>query len=54
MLKPSDGTFIIENMTAKSDKSKIRKSKSQDVDEIQAAIDYGIDISMLIQNMSRG
>jgi hypothetical protein len=39
-------------MAAKSDK--IRKRKSQGGDEIQAAIDYGIDISMLIQNMSRG
>ncbi len=45
--------IVIENMTAKLNKSKIRKSKSQDVNEIQAAIDHGIDVSMLIQNISR-
>jgi hypothetical protein len=36
-------------MTAKSN-----KSKREQAEEIQAAIDYGIDISMLIQNVSRG
>ena len=54
MLKPYGGAFIIEDMTAKSNKSKILKSKSHQIAEIQAAIDHGIDISMLIQNISRG
>jgi hypothetical protein len=37
------------NMTAK-----LNKHKREQVKEIQAAIDYGIDISMLIRNISRG
>jgi hypothetical protein len=41
-------------MTAKSKKSKVRKCKWEQMEEIQAAIDYGIDISMLIQNIGRG
>jgi len=40
-------------MTAKSRKNKIKKSKSLRTAEIQAAIDYGIDVSMLIQNVNR-
>jgi len=39
-------------MTAKS-KSRIAKSKYFQAAEIQAAIDYGIDVSMLIQNVKR-
>jgi len=41
-------------MTAKLNKSEVGKSKREQPKEIQAAIDYGIDISMLIQNVSRG
>jgi len=40
-------------MAAKSKKEKISKSKSLRAAEIQAAIDYGIDVSMLIQNINR-
>lgn len=53
MLKPYSRTFIIENMAAKLKKSKIPKSKSEQIDEIQAAIDYGIDVAMLIDNINR-
>jgi hypothetical protein len=45
--------LIIKNMTAKSKKNKVPKSRSRQRDEVQAAIDYGIDISMLIQNIKR-
>jgi len=40
-------------MAAKSKKNKIKKSKSLQAAEIQAAIDYGIDVSMLIDNINR-
>jgi hypothetical protein len=40
-------------MAAKSKKEKKSKSKSQQAAEIQAAIDYGIDVSMLIDNIRR-
>jgi predicted metal-binding protein len=40
-------------MAAKSKKKKISKSKSRQAAEIQAAMDYGIDVSMLIENVSR-
>jgi len=40
-------------MAAKSKKEKKSKSKSQQAAEIQAAIDYGIDVSMLIDNINR-
>jgi hypothetical protein len=41
-------------MVAKRRTSKIKKkSKSSQMDPIQAAIDYGIDISMLIDNINR-
>jgi hypothetical protein len=40
-------------MAAKSKKKKISKSKSRQATEIQAAIDYGIDVSMLIGNINR-
>jgi len=41
-------------MAAKLKKSKMQKNKSQQIDQIQAAINHGIDISMLIQNIRRG
>ncbi len=51
MLKPQKWGFIIENMRAKSkDKIPVKYSKAA---EIQAAGDYGIDISMLIANIGR-
>jgi hypothetical protein len=53
MLKPKNRRLIIGNMAAKSKKKKISKSESQQAAEIQAAIDYGIDVSMLIQNVKR-
>jgi len=40
-------------MAAKSKKNRMPKSKSLQAAEIQAAIDYGIDVSMLIQNVKR-
>jgi hypothetical protein len=40
-------------MTAKSKKNRIPKSKYPQAPEIQAAIDYGIDVSMLIDNVNR-
>jgi len=53
VLKPYSRGLIIENMAAKAKKKKISKSKSLQAAEIQAAIDYGIDVSMLIQNVNR-
>jgi hypothetical protein len=53
MLKPYSRGLIIGHMAAKSKKRKISKSKSQQAAEIQAAIDYGIDVSMLIDNINR-
>ena len=52
MLKPQRWGFIIEDMTAKS-KSRMPKSKYPEAAEIQAAVDYGIDISMLVDNIRR-
>jgi hypothetical protein len=40
-------------MAAKSKKKKVSKSKFLQAAEIKAAIDYGIDISMLIDNINR-
>lgn len=53
MLKPYSRGLIIENMAAKSKKNRMPKSKSLRAAEIQAAIDYGIDVSMLIDNINR-
>ena len=53
MLKPYSRGLIIENMAAKSKKNRMPKSKSLQAAEIQAAIDYGIDVSMLIDNINR-
>lgn len=52
MLKPQRRGFIIDGMTAKS-KSRIPKSKYPEAAEIRAAVDYGIDVSMLVDNISR-
>ncbi len=52
MLTPYSRGLIIENMAAKS-KNRVPKSKSLPTAEIQAAIDYGIDVSMLIDNINR-
>jgi len=40
-------------MAAKSKKNRMPMRKSLQTAEIQAAIDYGIDVSMLIQNVKR-
>jgi hypothetical protein len=40
-------------MAAKSKKKRVSKSESLQTAEIQAAIDYGIDVSMLISNIGR-
>jgi hypothetical protein len=52
MLKRQRWGFIIKDMTAKSN-SKKRGGKYLQAAEIQAAVDYGIDISMLIDNIGR-
>ena len=52
MLKPQLRGFIIGGMTAES-KSRIAKSKYFQAAEIQAAVDYGIDVSMLVDNVRR-
>jgi len=41
------------NMAAKKKKAQPASSDCQQTDQIHAAIDYGIDISMLIQNIGR-
>ncbi len=53
MLKPYSRGLIIENMAAKSKKNRMPKSKSLRAAEIQSAIDYGIDVSTLIDNINR-
>ncbi len=40
-------------MTLKPRQNKPVRNNRRQIDEIQAAIDYGIDVSMLIQNMAR-
>lgn len=40
-------------MAAKQNKSRKTKSKSVQADPIQAAVDYGIDVSALIDNAGR-
>jgi hypothetical protein len=40
-------------MAAKQNKSRKIKSKSTQTDPVQAAADYGIDISALIDNVGR-
>ncbi|MBC8471527.1 MAG: hypothetical protein H8D56_18855 [Planctomycetes bacterium] len=52
MLKPQRRGLIIEGMTAKS-KSRKATSKYPEAAEIRAAIDYGIDVSMLVDNIRR-
>ena len=45
--------FIIRFMTGTSDKNAKRRDKSRQKDPIRAAIDYGIDVSMLADNLRR-
>jgi hypothetical protein len=52
MLKLYRRGLIIEGMTAKS-KSRMPKSKYPETAEIRAAVDYGIDVSMLVDNIRR-
>jgi len=40
-------------VAAKPKQKKPARNKSRQIDEIQAATDYGIDVSMLIENMAR-
>jgi hypothetical protein len=40
-------------MSAKSDKGNKDKGHSGQADPIQAAIEYGIDVSMLVDNLHR-
>ena len=52
MLKQQRRGLIIGDMTAKS-KSRMPGYKYPKAAEIQAAVDYGIDVSMLIDNIQR-
>jgi len=52
MLKPQRRGFIIDGMTTKS-KNRIPNSKYSQTSEIRAAVDYGIDVSMLVDNIRR-
>ena len=45
--------ITIREYVSKIQKNKMPKNKSRQIDQIQAAIDHGIDISMLIQNIKR-
>jgi hypothetical protein len=40
-------------MAGKSNKNAECKNKSLQTDPVQAAIDYGIDVSMLVDNLQR-
>jgi hypothetical protein len=40
-------------MASKPKQNQPVRNNRQQIDEIQAAIDYGIDVSMLIENMAR-
>jgi len=40
-------------MAGKSNTGAKRKDKSRQTDPVQAAIDYGIDVSMLMDNLKR-
>jgi len=46
--------MVAEKKQKKTERSKSRQSRSISGDQIQAAINHGIDISMLIQNIRRG
>jgi len=46
-------TFIILFMTGNSNKNAKRRNKSRQTDPIRAAADYGIDVSMLADNLQR-
>ncbi len=52
-LKLDRQKFIIESMAPKSKNRSVCDSKSRQTDEIQAAVDYGIDVSALIANVNR-
>ncbi len=45
--------FILGNMAAKIKQKTHRKTNKRQTDAVQAAIDYGIDVSMLIENLKR-
>jgi hypothetical protein len=45
--------FILKSMTAKEKHSQNKKTVKQQKDPIQAASDYGIDVSMLADNLKR-
>ena len=53
MLKRCCSKLIIDTMAAKQKKKKTPKSNAQQTNPIQAAIDYGVDVSMLIDNLGR-
>ena len=52
ILNPCGETFILEIMAAKT-RQNGQKSNPWQTDEVQAAIDYGIDVSMLMANIGR-
>ena len=46
-------TFIIQFMARDSNKNAKLRNKSRQTDPIRAAADYGIDVSMLADNLQR-
>jgi hypothetical protein len=53
LLKPRGGMFILESMADKAKQSRQSRTSSRQIDAIQAALDYGIDVSMLVQNIRK-
>ena len=45
--------LMIEAMAGKSNKNAKGKSTARQTDPIRAAIDYGIDVTMLVDNLQR-
>ena len=46
-------TFIIHFMAETSNENDKRRNKSRQTDPLQVATDYGIDVSMLADNLNR-
>ena len=47
------GMFVLKTMAAKEKQNRRRKITKRQKDAIQAIIDYGIDVSMLADNLKR-
>jgi hypothetical protein len=53
LLKISVNIFILGNMQAKAKHRTLKKTNRRPINPLQAALDYGIDISMLADNLKR-